>query len=541
MPINPTVQVTAPADPADDILSFYMQSVQDAFDTTKALVNTNETNIALRVAKDAANRIAASTVSPLIEIAQTGTGAALEVEDNLGLPSYTVMSDGTTVIGDPQTGQTFGMGSQFKIIGGVNADTKVTFAKFGANALGFDLHFYKSRSLTVDGRDSAALDDELGEISFDGDAGASEEQGAYIRAEVDGPVSEAATISTITRTANVVTVVTAAAHGRAVSDPIAVEGVAQPSFNGNFTVSTVPNSTTLTYAQVAGDSSDNTGIVAARNLPTRIVVGVRGVNATAAAEAFRIGSAGRINGMKFIAGTVSAPSVAVGESDTGFFLSTVGNLRSTHLGVEGVRLTANGVGIGTDALSTIQLSILKTGADPGAGAAAIQVVGETSCIFILDRTSADTGQPNAVMRKARGTAASRSAVLTNDFLGTLTFQGYGATAFQPAGQIRSAVIAATPSDTDMEARLNLFVSPAGSVGLTEIVRWEHATGQSMFGANPVINQDRNHKLRSYTVATVPSAAPAGLMIYVSNETGGATVAFSDGTNWRRVQDRAVVA
>jgi hypothetical protein len=48
--------------------------------------------------------------------------------------------------------------------------------------------------------------------------------------------------------------------------------------------------------------------------------------------------------------------------------------------------------------------------------------------------------------------------------------------------------------------------------------------------------------KTYTVATVPTAAsyPRGV-IYVSNETGGATLAFSDGTNWRRVQDRAVVS
>jgi len=46
---------------------------------------------------------------------------------------------------------------------------------------------------------------------------------------------------------------------------------------------------------------------------------------------------------------------------------------------------------------------------------------------------------------------------------------------------------------------------------------------------------------SYTVATLPSAATAGLMIYVSDETGGAVPAFSDGTDWRRVTDRAVVS
>lgn len=51
------------------------------------------------------------------------------------------------------------------------------------------------------------------------------------------------------------------------------------------------------------------------------------------------------------------------------------------------------------------------------------------------------------------------------------------------------------------------------------------------------------KHRSFTVATVPSAssAGAGTMIYVSNESGGAVPAFSDGTNWRRVTDRAIIS
>jgi hypothetical protein len=48
---------------------------------------------------------------------------------------------------------------------------------------------------------------------------------------------------------------------------------------------------------------------------------------------------------------------------------------------------------------------------------------------------------------------------------------------------------------------------------------------------------------SYTVGTVPSAATsgAGATIYVSNETGGAVLAFSDATNWRRVTDRSIIA
>jgi hypothetical protein len=47
---------------------------------------------------------------------------------------------------------------------------------------------------------------------------------------------------------------------------------------------------------------------------------------------------------------------------------------------------------------------------------------------------------------------------------------------------------------------------------------------------------------SFTVATLPSASAfARSLIYVSDETGGATIAFSDGTNWRRVQDRNIVS
>lgn len=48
-------------------------------------------------------------------------------------------------------------------------------------------------------------------------------------------------------------------------------------------------------------------------------------------------------------------------------------------------------------------------------------------------------------------------------------------------------------------------------------------------------------LCSYTVATLPTATPAGQLVYVSNEAGGATPAFSDGTNWRRVSDGAGVS
>jgi len=61
------------------------------------------------------------------------------------------------------------------------------------------------------------------------------------------------------------------------------------------------------------------------------------------------------------------------------------------------------------------------------------------------------------------------------------------------------------------------------------------------GGTEVIDSARTFKLRSYTVATLPAVGTAGGMIFVSDEAGGSIPAFSDGTNWRRVTDRAIVS
>ena len=60
------------------------------------------------------------------------------------------------------------------------------------------------------------------------------------------------------------------------------------------------------------------------------------------------------------------------------------------------------------------------------------------------------------------------------------------------------------------------------------------SGASSFTLPPV--------MPTYTVAGVPSAATyARGLIYVSNESGGAVIAFSDGSSWRRLTDRSVIS
>lgn len=46
----------------------------------------------------------------------------------------------------------------------------------------------------------------------------------------------------------------------------------------------------------------------------------------------------------------------------------------------------------------------------------------------------------------------------------------------------------------------------------------------------------------YAVAEVPAPTnKAGAIAYITNDAGGPTIAFSDGTNWRRLRDNQVIA
>jgi hypothetical protein len=50
------------------------------------------------------------------------------------------------------------------------------------------------------------------------------------------------------------------------------------------------------------------------------------------------------------------------------------------------------------------------------------------------------------------------------------------------------------------------------------------------------------QFQAFTVATVPPVSPAGQMIYVSNGAAGNPVmAFSNGTNWLRVDTLAAIS
>ncbi len=87
-------------------------------------------------------------------------------------------------------------------------------------------------------------------------------------------------INAISRSANVVTVTTAATHDFQVGETVSITGVADTSFNGTFTVTSV-SSTQFSYSQSGANSSSNGGIAwhaTIDNTATWINIGTTGVS-----------------------------------------------------------------------------------------------------------------------------------------------------------------------------------------------------------------------------------------------------------------------
>jgi len=151
------------------------------------------------------------------------------------------------------------------------------------------------------------------------------------------------------------------------------------------------------------------------------------------------------------------------------------------------------------------------------------------CQYLIERCDATQNAGNFTFRKARGTISSRAAVTMNDQAFTLVGQAYGGAGYLNTFNLFCQVTEPTPGTTAMGSRAVLQVTPLGSTTLTEIMRWEHATGLSMFGANPVIGPNRHFWLREYASASLPSATQSSMLASSSDIPGGAIT--SDGTGW----------
>jgi hypothetical protein len=158
-------------------------------------------------------------------------------------------------------------------------------------------------------------------------------------------------------------------------------------------------------------------------------------------------------------GSVSAPAISpTGDTNTGIFFPDADTIAFAEGGVEAMRIDANGrVGIGTTTPET-KLNVYD------ASSAIISVDSDALPSVRLSRYSSDGSGGLNVLRKARGTLASPTAVNSADNSGAIRFQAYGGSNFRSIAQIFSVVSNYT-SDTNISGDLR-FATNGGSTDTT---------------------------------------------------------------------------
>ncbi|MCP4612093.1 MAG: hypothetical protein GY845_25630 [Planctomycetes bacterium] len=129
---------------------------------------------------------------------------------------------------------------------------------------------------------------------------------------------------------------------------------------------------------------------------------------------------------------------------------------------------------------------------------------------------------------SRGTEGTPSALLSGDKLGQVLYVGDDGTSENSSGAFVRAYTTENWSSTTKGCQIRFETIPNGGDNDDLFISF-------------IVSENGYPQAPTYTVATLPGVGGGGGLIYVSDETGGATLAFSDGTNWRRVQDRAIVS
>ena len=144
--------------------------------------------------------------------------------------------------------------------------------------------------------------------------------------------------------------------------------------------------------------------------------------------------------------------------------------------------------------------------------------------------------------KAGGTLAAPTAPSDGDYVFSLLGSVFDGSVTRATAAIEMRIDG--PVSDGVAPQRIIFATGAGA-GRTERLRINSAgdVGIGVTAPTAKLDVDGAIKVKSYLKTALPSASAsgAGAMIFVSNEIGGAVIAFSDGAAWRRATDRAVVS
>ncbi|MCL4523304.1 MAG: hypothetical protein M1451_05250, partial [Acidobacteria bacterium] len=222
------------------------------------------------------------------------------------------------------------------------------------------------------------------------------------------PVTATITSSGAARAANVVTITTSAAHNFVVNQLIIVSGVTDTSFNGSFIISTVPSTTTFTYAQTGTDVSSGGGTV------TSYAVTIK---ATSVADSTASGTA-IVDLSSGVNVRVTPAQAVVGTGETLQFIASVTGSSNTS-----VTWSVNNIAGGNSTVGTITASGLFTApaTPPTTSSATIATSGAVRSSLGAVRSS---GVVTITTTTAHGFATGQSVTISGvpdvSFNGTFT-------------------------------------------------------------------------------------------------------------------------
>jgi hypothetical protein len=169
---------------------------------------------------------------------------------------------------------------------------------------------------------------------------------------------------------------------------------------------------------------------------------------------------------------------------------------------------------------------------------------EGNSVFQATRYAESSNAPVFMGRKARGSRATPAAVQAGDTL--IGFRGYGhdGSGFVSGGAGVAFLLEAAEGwahGTNLGTQIRLFTTQNGSTANVERLKIANdGSLQVRAGAQTLVDANGIIGLRGYTLASLPSAATAGQLIYVADGSSNKRLAVSDGTNWRW-PDGAIVA
>lgn len=249
------------------------------------------------------------------------------------------------------------------------------------------------------------------------------------------------------------------------------------------TVGTSAGTTTITNTLVSGNQSANTVYAG----PTTGPAAPPTFRALVSADIPSLSSiylplaGGTMTGALLLAaGTVGAPSLRLtGDTTTGWYQPAANQWAYARSGVKGILLNQPTFGTGTNLWISQDLSGLGIGVDPtttGFANLPNDALNMTVSSSFANAMSAycfrnNTTAPSFITGKSRGTLASPSAVLNQDFLGQHIFRGWDGTSMAPTNGSAQMAAVAQENWTSTTRGTSFFfdTTPIGSASLVATV------------------------------------------------------------------------